>query len=255
MKYVYLLRAGKGRYKVGIATNVLSRVKSHQTSNSERVEIVAAKQTPHAESFEKSLHQLLADQRLGGGTEWFSLTDDQVIELAILISESPSDPEMNLSEIEALGKTLTQAAQLCTEANGKFDELLAQARRLERIRLRSEPRPQNLQNADDEVKRNKKIDDALYSQQEREQRKLAAAEASRLEKESQLTRDVERALYILRSEGRLSTSLLQRRLSIGYGRAARVMDELEKRGVVSELEGIRREVLHVPEPISTPAAA
>ena len=30
MKYVYLVRAGKGHYKIGVANNVLNRVKAHK---------------------------------------------------------------------------------------------------------------------------------------------------------------------------------------------------------------------------------
>jgi len=44
--------------------------------------------------------------------------------------------------------------------------------------------------------------------------------------------------------GKASTSLLQRRLSIGYNRAGRIMDELEKEGVVGPQRGSKaREVL------------
>jgi S-DNA-T family DNA segregation ATPase FtsK/SpoIIIE len=44
--------------------------------------------------------------------------------------------------------------------------------------------------------------------------------------------------------GRASTSLLQRRLKVGYGRAARILDILEERGVVGPPEGSKpREVL------------
>jgi DNA segregation ATPase FtsK/SpoIIIE, S-DNA-T family len=41
------------------------------------------------------------------------------------------------------------------------------------------------------------------------------------------------ALELVRQTGRASTSYLQRRLKIGYNRAARVMDELEAAGFVS----------------------
>jgi S-DNA-T family DNA segregation ATPase FtsK/SpoIIIE len=46
-------------------------------------------------------------------------------------------------------------------------------------------------------------------------------------------------------EGRkASTSLLQRRLRIGYGRAARLIEEMEERGIISSADGNRpREVL------------
>ena len=40
------------------------------------------------------------------------------------------------------------------------------------------------------------------------------------------------ALELAHTQSRLSTSLLQRRLRIGYPRAARMMDELEDAGVV-----------------------
>jgi S-DNA-T family DNA segregation ATPase FtsK/SpoIIIE len=54
----------------------------------------------------------------------------------------------------------------------------------------------------------------------------------------------ERALGVAGHYSRVSTSLLQRRLGIGYPRAARLMDLMEERGVVSSPdEGRSREVL------------
>ena len=46
-----------------------------------------------------------------------------------------------------------------------------------------------------------------------------------------------KAMDIIRSERKASTSLLQRRLKIGYGRAARLLDVLEDRGVVGPSKG------------------
>ena len=48
---------------------------------------------------------------------------------------------------------------------------------------------------------------------------------------------VTQALQLAREHEQISTSLLQRRLRIGYPRAARIMDELEDRGVVGAAEG------------------
>ncbi len=52
------------------------------------------------------------------------------------------------------------------------------------------------------------------------------------------------AVRIIVSEGRASTSLLQRRQSIGYGRAAKLIDEMYRNGIVGPPEGSKpREVL------------
>jgi S-DNA-T family DNA segregation ATPase FtsK/SpoIIIE len=48
---------------------------------------------------------------------------------------------------------------------------------------------------------------------------------------------IQQALEIIRQTRRASTSSLQRRLRIGYTRAARVMDLLEQRGVVGPAQG------------------
>lgn len=43
---------------------------------------------------------------------------------------------------------------------------------------------------------------------------------------------IQQCIEVIRSERNASVSLLQRRLRLGYGRAARVMEELENRGIV-----------------------
>jgi S-DNA-T family DNA segregation ATPase FtsK/SpoIIIE len=60
---------------------------------------------------------------------------------------------------------------------------------------------------------------------------------------------IERAILIVRETQRASASLLQRRLRIGYPRAARLIDELEELGVVGPSMGAgrEREVLIDPE--------
>ena len=52
------------------------------------------------------------------------------------------------------------------------------------------------------------------------------------------------ALDIIRSEGKASTSFLQRKLQIGYNRAARIVDMMEADGVVSKANHVgKRDVL------------
>ncbi|MDC0344172.1 DNA translocase FtsK, partial [Pelagibacteraceae bacterium] len=53
-----------------------------------------------------------------------------------------------------------------------------------------------------------------------------------------------KALEIIKSEGKASTSFLQRKLQIGYNRAARIIDMMEERGIVSKANHVgKREVL------------
>ena len=48
---------------------------------------------------------------------------------------------------------------------------------------------------------------------------------------------IQQCIEVIRSEQKASVSLLQRRLRLGYGRAARIMDELENRGIVGPSNG------------------
>ena len=58
---------------------------------------------------------------------------------------------------------------------------------------------------------------------------------------------LEEARKVVVESGKASTSFLQRRLSLGYSRAARIMDMLEARGVVGPQNGSKpREILHKP---------
>ena len=82
-----------------------------------------------------------------------------------------------------------------------------------------------------------KHDDLLRAAEQ----ELAEAEAAAEDDDPILTK----AIDLARELSHVSTSLLQRRLRIGYPRAARVMDELESRGIVgpSDGSGSSREVL------------
>lgn len=48
---------------------------------------------------------------------------------------------------------------------------------------------------------------------------------------------IEKCIEVIRTEKKASVSLLQRRLKLGYGRASRLMDQLEERGIVGPNKG------------------
>lgn len=151
MKYVYLLRTESGYYKVGVATNVMKRLKNIQTSNPEKVRLVACREVIEAEQLERFIHGKLVKYGTRGGREWFKLDAQQAIEVCIMLNE-PVRLEVGVQAAEG-------------------DNIDAQA------------------------------------------------------------------LAIFRATGRASTSLLQRKLSIGYGRAAKIMDRLEADGMIAPSDG------------------
>ena len=59
---------------------------------------------------------------------------------------------------------------------------------------------------------------------------------------------VMKCLEVMQQEGKASTSLFQRRLKLGYTRAARILDILEDRGYVGAGDGAKpREILRQPD--------
>ena len=65
-------------------------------------------------------------------------------------------------------------------------------------------------------------------------------ELKALEQEKEENKDdemLERAIGVVREYGKASVSLLQRRLRIGYARAARLIDEMEDQGIIGPDEG------------------
>jgi S-DNA-T family DNA segregation ATPase FtsK/SpoIIIE len=56
------------------------------------------------------------------------------------------------------------------------------------------------------------------------------------------------AVRVVLEMGKASTSTLQRRLRLGYGRAARILDMMQKEGIIGPPDGSKpREVLKRPE--------
>ena len=73
-----------------------------------------------------------------------------------------------------------------------------------------------------------------------------ADERETSDNQNQGDRDIlyESALEIIRSEGKASTSFLQRKLQIGYNRAARIIDMMEADGIASKANHLcKRDVL------------
>jgi DNA segregation ATPase FtsK/SpoIIIE, S-DNA-T family len=50
---------------------------------------------------------------------------------------------------------------------------------------------------------------------------------------------LEQAMSIVRSQGTASASMLQRRLRVGYNRAARLIEQMEADGLIGPADGIK----------------
>jgi DNA segregation ATPase FtsK/SpoIIIE, S-DNA-T family len=68
------------------------------------------------------------------------------------------------------------------------------------------------------------------------------------EEAAELDEVYEEAVRLVVESGKASTSLLQRRLRLGYGRAARLLDLMQRDGIISAPDGSKpREVLKRPD--------
>jgi S-DNA-T family DNA segregation ATPase FtsK/SpoIIIE len=85
---------------------------------------------------------------------------------------------------------------------------------------------------------------------------LFEAAKAELEQEGATDDMLEKAKELAYEHNRISTSLMQRRLRIGYPRAARLMDLLEEAGIVGPAEGGGSREVFIPEdkPMSTPGS-
>ena len=55
---------------------------------------------------------------------------------------------------------------------------------------------------------------------------------------------IEEAIDVIMESRQASTSMLQRRLKLGYSRAARIIDQIEERGIIGPFEGSKpRQIL------------
>lgn len=107
-------------------------------------------------------------------------------------------------------------------------------------------KPTRIQSAYISEKEVKKLVDYVKSQQDPiYEEQLSDLKKADFDKETEDTDELfQKAVSVILDSGQASISMLQRRLKIGYTRAARLIDEMEERGIVGGYEGTKpREVL------------
>ena len=78
--------------------------------------------------------------------------------------------------------------------------------------------------------------------------KAASVEAEPMEEELEGDEMLPAAVDVILETGQASVSMLQRRLKLGYARAARIVDEMEEKGIVGPFQGSKpREILITKE--------
>jgi DNA segregation ATPase FtsK/SpoIIIE-like protein len=231
LKYVYLMRTGNDHYKVGVATNIFNRLKALQTSSSTPIELVTAKRMENAFEVERAIHHKFSHVKVGGGKEWFTLTDREAIDIAVEINKYSS---VDITEVESLRLQILKESEalhsLVQEHIDKLEEAVEQhTRTYTKVSNKLESMTAEYKQAGMEKVAPKNNKDS------------AEPEKTVVPVKPVLLYDplLEKAVKVAMSEGKASTSLLQRKLSIGYGRAARIIEKLEERGVISELDGIK----------------
>lgn len=203
MKYVYILKSA-GIYKIGITGNLESRLSGIRTSSPHNVDVIMAKQIKDAELLEYQLHQKYKDKKSGNAQEWFSLTDSEALDVCASISKEEGEKQ-NSEEI-----TFRKTVEKLLDNQKKIEKNISEIN--ERLRLR--------------IVKQKEKEDTIREDIVVIPKKITTDEE--LEQE---------AVEIIKMVGRASSSLLQRKLKIGYARASRIIDMLEIRGYVGCQKG------------------
>jgi S-DNA-T family DNA segregation ATPase FtsK/SpoIIIE len=82
------------------------------------------------------------------------------------------------------------------------------------------------------------LDDEMFYDEEEEEYEGSGSEDPLMDK----------AIEIVLAAGKASASYIQRRLKVGYNRAARMVEEMERMGIVGPSQGSKpRDIIHVPE--------
>lgn len=212
MFYVYLMRAGKSHYKIGVTKDLKSRVKAIQAGNPEPVYLVSSKLVDLPYSIETELHQRLTDLAAGGGREWFTLKDQDVIELCIFIQ---TYPHIELNEKIIIRDLLDRQLMWKKTIEKKIDLILNNYQK-----RTFAPKPP-----------------VQFGEEEQNIEPLYSQKPTKEELDEEL---VQRAIPLIQAKKRASTSLLQRQLGVGYGRASRAMDIMEERGIIAMSDGTNR---------------
>lgn len=237
LKYVYLMRTGEDHYKVGVASNIYNRLKALQTSSSTPIELITAKRMQNAFEVEKLIHHKFSHVKVGGGKEWFKLTESEVINIAVEINKHSS---VDITEIESLRLQIHKESEdlhtlvqdhidMLEEAIEQHNQTYSKVSK----KLESMTAEYNRANLENETPRNKQENKVP-------EKELAPAKPIMLYDPL-----LAKAIKVAMSEGKASTSLLQRKLSIGYGRAARIIEKLEERSVITELDGIKPRLVNL----------
>lgn len=213
-KFVYLVRSGEDHYKVGIAQNLANRIAGIQTGNQHAIELVHHIYVAKAGVIERELHKWLDDHRADGGTEWFALTATEAIDLVMkMTSYTMIDDMMKYLEMRNLAERIS-----------KTEEALKGLEELVQEYAKSTPnKPSKKMPSYEEIFE----EPTFYPVQKQEPQ---VSERDPL---------FDLAVDLIMEAGKGSTSMLQRKLRIGYARAARLIDELEAANVVSPQDGAR----------------
>ncbi len=215
MKYLYLLKTGYANYKIGATQDVQKHIQSIASSTPNLIKVVASKPIENADEIANLIKESIQNFKADGGNGWFRLTPEQALEVSIQIS---NQPDIDISEYFSMHAILKEQKWLHKLINKKLDYVINN--------YQKHPPKKELKVIMSPKVAKPTADDLMISEKEL----------------------IEEAYELFLREMRASTSMLQRKFRIGYGKASRIIDQLEEKGLIGASNGSKARQVYVKAP-------
>lgn len=119
IKFIYVIQSKK-RFKIGVANDSKQRLRTLQTGNADKLDLIMNSMSTNAREVEAKIHRKLGHKRISG--EWFELDKQDLNWLSLLLYNE--NTKYNLLTIQEALESITEGVNVITKDRVLLDRLL-----------------------------------------------------------------------------------------------------------------------------------